>query len=97
MANTTNSMTSNQFSNISRVLPATNRVWTETETDPASKKELVYPAMVDRSHLNTNGNVRNGLNRLVKILERRIDRQVLAAQIRAYDAPSEPAAKPRQL
>jgi hypothetical protein len=97
MTNTMNNMTSNQFSTISRVLPATNRVWTETVPDPASKKELVYPAMVDRSHTNTSGNFRNGLNRLVKVLERRIDRQVLAAQIRAYDATPEPAAKPRQL
>jgi hypothetical protein len=34
------------------------------------------------------GRLNKGLNRLVKVLERRVDRQIMAAQIRAYDNSS---------
>lgn len=39
------------------------------------------------------GSLRKGMDRLVKVIERRVDRQILAAQIRAYDTSSVSSAK----
>jgi hypothetical protein len=41
------------------------------------------------------GRLNKGLNRLVKVLERRVDRQIMAAQIQAYDNSSETDHEPR--
>jgi hypothetical protein len=35
------------------------------------------------------GRLNNGLNRLVKVLEQKVDSQILAVQIQAYDSHSE--------
>jgi hypothetical protein len=42
-------------------------------------------AMVDKKITVAGGSLKKGLDRLTQVLERRIDRQVLQAQIRAYD------------
>lgn len=39
------------------------------------------------------GSLRAGMDRLVRTIERRIDQQVLSAQIRAYNISSVPTAK----
>jgi len=41
------------------------------------------------------GSFRKGLDRLTRVLERKVDNQVMNAQIRAYDTPSSLNEKPR--
>lgn len=41
------------------------------------------------------GSFRKGLDRLTRVLERKVDNQVMNAQIRAYDTPSNLNEKPR--
>lgn len=42
------------------------------------------------------GSLRKGMDRLMRGIERRVDGQILSAQIRAYGSPSKTIAKPRQ-
>lgn len=59
--------------------------------------ELSYPAISDNKDAIAGGNLMKGLNRLTRILERKVDRQIMTAQIRAYDCPSESFEKPRYM
>ncbi|KAH7066157.1 hypothetical protein BKA63DRAFT_156283 [Paraphoma chrysanthemicola] len=90
MATSMKNTASTQLSTIPRVLPAINRVWTNTVSESRREKEP------GRSAANE-GTFIKGMDRLVNVLERRIDRQILAAQIRAYDDPSVTPAKSHHL
>jgi hypothetical protein len=52
----------------------------------ASGHERSLSALTNGQQPDVGGNLKRGLNRLNKILERRADRQILSAQIQAYDA-----------
>lgn len=72
-------------------------MWSQTLPVSVSNNEQSDPAAVASKDIVAGGNLRKGLDRLVKVLERRVDRQVMAAQIRAYQSPSEAPTKSNNL
>jgi hypothetical protein len=50
-----------------------------------SSSQQSLPLYSSRKESVAGGNLRRGMDRLVRVLERRVDRQVMVAQIRAYD------------
>jgi hypothetical protein len=75
----------------------TNTLWSQTLPVSVSNNEQSDPAAIASKDKVAGGNLRKGLDRLVKVLERRVDRQVLAAQIRAYQSPPEAPTKPNNI
>jgi hypothetical protein len=51
----------------------------------APNYDHISPTTTDNKDAAAGGFLAKGLNRLTRVLERRIDRQIMAAQIRAYD------------
>jgi len=54
-----------------------------------------YPTKAVEKAPTAGGMLGKGLNRLTRMLEQSVDRQIVAAQIRAYDTSSESPAKLR--
>ncbi|KAF2822499.1 hypothetical protein CC86DRAFT_423697 [Ophiobolus disseminans] len=92
-----NSTASIQYPNISKVLPATNKMWALPSPFPVSSHQETPASEVGTKASNTGGTLRKRLDRLTMVLERGVDRQILDAQIRAYDTPLRHSAKPRHL
>jgi hypothetical protein len=56
-----------------------------------------YPTMIDSQNTMAGGCFKKSLDRLTRVLERKVDRQVMAAQIRAYENTSDLSEKPRYM
>jgi len=54
-----------------------------------------YPVEAAEKAPTAGGVLGKGLNRLTRMLAQSVDRQIVAAQIRAYDTSSESSTKPR--
>ncbi|KAF1916533.1 hypothetical protein BDU57DRAFT_516705 [Ampelomyces quisqualis] len=63
----------------------TNNMFGQNMSTSIFNNEKNIPAMVDNKTTRLNGPLKRGLDGLTQVLERRIDRQILQAQIRAYD------------
>lgn len=63
---------------------------------PVSGHERSLSTLANGKQPVVGGSLRKGMDRLVRVIERRVDRQILAAQIRAYDSSSVASAKSRQ-
>jgi hypothetical protein len=50
------------------------------------KYEHAYPTAASSKDTGAGGSLKRGLDRLSRVLERRVDRQIMNAQIRAYDS-----------
>jgi hypothetical protein len=68
-----------------------------SRSTPASApmKDTNNPNMIVIQNTIVGGNFRKGLDRLTRMLEHKVDNQVMNAQIRAYDSPSGLDEKPR--
>lgn len=67
-------------------------MYTQSLSSSASSSEQSLPLYTNNKGSVAGGNLRKGMDRLVKVLERRVDRQVMVAQIKAYDSSSQHAA-----
>jgi hypothetical protein len=57
----------------------------QTISTSALKYENVYPTTSDNKIPTAGGSLKKGLDHLTRLLEGRVDRQVLDAQVRAYN------------
>ncbi|KAH8723844.1 hypothetical protein GQ44DRAFT_619504 [Phaeosphaeriaceae sp. PMI808] len=64
--------------------------------NPGSNNAYNHSTVVDSKQSNGSGNLRKGLERLIKVLENKVDRQILDAQNQARNSTSNSDAKPRQ-
>lgn len=64
-------------------------------TSDSMEKERLAPDTTNETH--PGGVLKKGLDCLTRIIERKVDRQVLAAQLRANDISSESLGNTRQL
>lgn len=88
--------TSIEYPIISKVLPATNKMCALPPPFPDTGIQTKSSAEADKQIVTASGALAKSLNKLTLIVERGIDRQVMAAQIRAYDTPTHSPSKPGQ-
>jgi DNA polymerase III sliding clamp (beta) subunit (PCNA family) len=60
-------------------------MFSQSMSGSAPNYEQVYPTEADNKGTIAGGSLKKGLDRLTRVLERRVDRQIMTAQIRAYD------------
>jgi hypothetical protein len=70
-------------------------MWPRSMRATAPSDEKNYVATTNNNAPLAGGSLRKSLDRLTQLLERRVDQQVLQAQIRAYDNSSTPLDMPR--
>jgi hypothetical protein len=64
---------------------------------PTNTNETSYPTVTDNKDAIAGSSFAKGLNRLTRVLERKVDRQIMVAQIRAYDYPADMLEKTRYM
>jgi hypothetical protein len=72
-------------------------MWPRSKAVSAPSDEKNYLPTVNSDSPVVGGSLRKSLDRLTQILERRVDQQVLQAQIRAYGNSPTPVDMPRYL
>jgi hypothetical protein len=66
-------------------LQTSSNMFSQSMSASAPNYEQVYPTAADNKGTVAGGSLKKGLDRLTRVLERRVDRQIMTAQIRAYD------------
>jgi hypothetical protein len=79
----------------------TSNMFSQAQSPPASAptntNQHNFPTTADSKGAIAGSNFAKGLERLTRVLERRVDRQIMTAQIRAYDCPADLLEKPRYM
>jgi hypothetical protein len=77
---------------IKSTLPITINMFSQSHTmsgaASARTNELDYPTTTNNTDAIASSSFVKGLKCLTKVLERKVDRQIMTAQIRAYDYPA---------
>jgi hypothetical protein len=84
-----NTATPNQQTTAPQAFPTTIRMFPQPLPNLPSNYEQCNHTLTDGKEAVAGGSLRKGINRLVKVLERRVDRQIMTAQVRAYDTSLE--------
>jgi hypothetical protein len=62
-----------------------------------ANEQQSYSTNIDSKAPTAGGILAKGLNRLTEVIERRVDSQILAAQMRSYDTSSQPMVQHRYM
>jgi hypothetical protein len=60
-------------------------MFSQSMSTSAPKYEDAYPTTINNKKPVAGGSLQKGLDYLTKVMERKVDRQVMNAQIRSYD------------
>jgi hypothetical protein len=80
-----------------QIPPATITMSAPLAPFSVANEQQSYSTNIDSKAPTAGGILAKGLNRLTEVIERRVDSQILAAQMRSYDTSSQPMVQHRYM